>query len=188
MLILSPSLRSLPTGAGAETPQKVFRDNACQNRRHYPDGAIIRSGRFDLLVHLGPPSTTEKLRGIEFWFRHDRFKNLGQKNKAFEEAKQLLNTVLSNEPTGSQFARFTFGEVGKFFDSLRIIAGMDNTTDAVLKIGATEIQKQILNWSGQGRKITLWEYTSTKPGGGTEPKKSTELKRFLKEATRVSIQ
>lgn len=152
------------------------------------DGAIIRSGRFDLLIHLGPPSTEEKLRGIEFWFRHDRFKSLDEKAEAFKKAKDLMNAVLAGEATRSQFARFTFGEVGKFFDSLRIIAEADSTTDAILKIGKAEIEAQIGNWSGIGRKVTLWEYTITKPGGGTEPKKSIELKRFLKEAKRVSIQ
>jgi hypothetical protein len=152
------------------------------------DGAIIRSGRFDLLVHLGPPSTEEKMRGIEFWFRHDRFKSESLKNQAYSEAKQILNAVLGGEPAKSQFARFTFGEVGKFFDSLRIIAGAVNTTEAIQKKGVEEIKKLIANWSGEGRKITLWEYTLATPAGGTEPKRSTELKRFLKEATRVSIQ
>lgn len=152
------------------------------------DGAIIRSGRFDLLVHLGPPSTEEKMRGIEFWFRHDRFKSEDDKKNAFNSATDSLKVMLESELTKSQFARFTFGEVGKFFDSLRIIAGVENTTEAIQKIGMDEISKQIANWSGQGRKITLWEYNIKTHNGGTEPKRSTELKKFLKEATRVSIQ
>jgi len=151
------------------------------------DGAIIRSGRFDLLIHLGPPSTEEKLLGAAVWFRHDRFDTAEVQKDAFEKAIAVLKKAIEAEPWREQFGRFTFGEVGKFFDSIRISANRDNTSQAIVDTGIEAIRKQIADWSGAGQKITLWEFVESRENG-TERITSLELRRFEKEAKRVSIQ
>lgn len=79
------------------------------------DPAISRSGRFDLLIHMGPATSSEKLEEnlIYAWKTED------DKNRDdFKEVAAILKGHLTGDAEKA-FDRFTFGEVGAFFDHLR---------------------------------------------------------------------
>ncbi|MAT70864.1 MAG: hypothetical protein CMJ58_15220 [Planctomycetaceae bacterium] len=133
------------------------------------DGAIIRSGRFDLLVHMGPPSTAEKCKKLAAWCRDEDEKDVGQARKAIEAA-------LSDEDDRERFGRFTFGEAGKFFYSLVLSKDSTTTAKAISSTDKEEIKTQVRKWAKS--KITLSDETKTEGA----------LAEFESDAVRVSIQ
>ncbi len=132
------------------------------------DGAIIRSGRFDLLVHMGPPQTAEKIRRLEDWRAQDA-------DDEIQDAQKTLSRICTGE-TKNEFDRFTFGETGRFFYALRLQHDISKLKSAIDKAGDKKVAEAIKQWACS--KITL--------ATGVAGKK--EWKKYEKDALRVSIQ
>jgi hypothetical protein len=131
------------------------------------DGAIIRSGRFDLLCHMGPPSTTEKIKGLRLWCKSDSKEDI-------ETAQVKLETVLKE--VEDKFDRFTFGETDRFIYSLRLQKNATSEARGIIDATDAEIRKQVTDWADS--KITLNEAS----------KAEGPLFDYLRDAKRVSIQ
>ena len=78
------------------------------------DSAIKRAGRFDMLLHIGPPSWSVKLA------RLDAFMEKTHSTTDVDQARQLLKTWLDGDEVHcGELDSFTFQEFKAFLESIR---------------------------------------------------------------------
>jgi SpoVK/Ycf46/Vps4 family AAA+-type ATPase len=135
------------------------------------DDAIKRPGRFDLLLHLGPPSWDRKVNGIaQFWMSADGRKATNA------EILHLQETLRAWAPVGDELAKkldyFTFGEMRSFFDSAMIDAGgPENLLLALEQRGQDSFMEKATRWHE--------EYITLRPRPPARPKApEDELTRY----------
>ncbi|XZE35701.1 ATP-binding protein [Pirellulaceae bacterium SH501] len=110
------------------------------------DGAITRAGRFDLLVHMGPPSAEAKIEGLAVWCNDES-------EDEIEKAKAHLRVVLSDGDDMERFGRFTFGEAQKFFFTLRTSAKAETVSSGIQNTTKEQFVPILREWARS--KITL---------------------------------
>jgi hypothetical protein len=116
------------------------------NYRKGFDEAITRPGRFDLLIHMRPPETKDKLDRISFFLSAEDQKD----DKAIAG---LLESWL--DPACKKlFDRFTFGEVKAFFEFL-IRKGKPRLLGALNAMRSDEFRRYLTEWGTS--RITLRE-------------------------------
>ena len=79
------------------------------------DPAIKRSGRFDLLIRMGPPSYDEKFRGLglDYWYREE------ETPEDRKKARELFQRLTTPKPVKDALALFTFGEMQSLLEAIR---------------------------------------------------------------------
>lgn len=122
------------------------------------DPAIKRSGRFDLLIRMGPPSFTQKLRGLlpnskrKYWYRA---KETPDDRKEVERLfKEYTTPAPATTSSKDALEYFTFGEMSELFDFIRRL----DTSNENLKDGMEKIRKEGFQETVQERfrqEITL---------------------------------
>jgi hypothetical protein len=136
---------------------------ATNHRREF-DEAIVRPGRFDLLLCMGPPPWTEKKERLEIW--------MSESEENRDKCKGIIVEWVNKNPTLEQMLDFfTYGEMKELFDSFRRSRG---SLEKWLK-GEKErgFERTIRDW--YEKMITLRE--------GSENR--TEYDQFDKHASRI---
>lgn len=103
------------------------------------DAAIKRSGRFDLLLCMGPPTLTEKLGRLHraYFLKEETGQTL--------RASTLIKKYLKNQPSlREQLHLYTFGEFQAF---LRSIGDGDSIGDKIGAMGAADFRKHLTEYS-----------------------------------------
>ena len=127
------------------------------------DKAITRAGRFDLLVHMAPPSSEHKIKGLGNWCRDEepgpiklaksKLKKLGDREQEFFDL----------------FDRFTYGETSSLFAAIQnhknFGGSKKKTAEAINELDDQEILAVIKRWAGVGESddgiITLSDGSET---------------------------
>ena len=130
------------------------------------DGAIIRAGRFDMHIHMGPPSLEAKIDGLPAWCGKDDPNDI-------EAAQKRLGEAVEADDPKDQFGRFTYAETRRFFEALKMANGEPNIAKAIAATNVETLREQLADWAGS--KITL------KDG-------SVALDSYLDEQTRSCLQ
>lgn len=119
------------------------------NHRKEFDSAIIRAGRLDMLILMGPPRYDEKIKRIDKWCK-------GETDDQVRESRKKIDEWVTNtpgDPNKDRLGRFTFGEMKEFIATLKKKGGESILTKALDKIGAGELNALIADW--EASKITL---------------------------------
>ena len=79
------------------------------------DPAIKRSGRFDLLIRMGPPSYDEKLRGLALghWCSDE------ETPEDRKKARDLFQKLTGSKSIKDALSLFTYGEMQSLLDAIR---------------------------------------------------------------------
>ena len=162
------------------------------------DGAIIRSGRFDLLVHMGPPRSDEKIRALRFYCRKDKRGKTDEELEEYEKkilkAEDFLRDIVKKDNVKTVLDRFTFGEMERFLYSIKI-DGEGNVVDAILsfKDSQEKFLEELAVWAE--KRITLSDKSVNFKSDGIIFKPSPigrnrgkEIWKYEKEALKVSVQ
>ena len=107
------------------------------------DPAIKRSGRFDLLIRMGPPSYEEKLRGLglDQWYREE------ETPEDRKKARELFQRLMASKPVKDSLALFTYGEMQLLLDAIRHYDEPDENLRAGLeKISPQRLQELVRDW------------------------------------------
>lgn len=160
----------LPKIAKLHDQAKVLFFMATNHQRDF-DPAIKRSGRFDLLIHVSPPSWTEKLRGLRFFQRGEKWSsetesNLGVKLESLGGRVQDFLEL------------FTFDEMKDFFAALAEESG--ETLEATINtINPERFQERVRYW---GENVINLR---TRVDKGEE---NTDLKEYKEDSKASRIQ
>lgn len=128
------------------------------------DGAITRAGRFDLRVHMGPPTRKWRIEGLQAWCKNDSVDDIVQ---AQDHLSQFDNKVFE------KFDRFTYAETARFLDSVKSKKPGMSIAQAITATSESEFLLLLGNWTNS--KITLCDG-------------STALNNFEKDALSVQLQ
>ncbi|QDU42851.1 ATP-dependent zinc metalloprotease FtsH [Symmachiella dynata] len=119
------------------------------NHRKEFDSAIIRAGRLDMLILMGPPRYDEKIKRIDKWCK-------GEPDDKIEEARKRIEEWVTNTPQApnqDHLGLFTYGEMKEFIATLKRETEEPILIDALEKLGATKLNEFISRWEQD--KITL---------------------------------
>jgi len=127
---------------------------ATNHQRNFDD-AIKRPGRFDLLICMGPPPWSEKLKHLEeFWPKGE--------NKSGLDAvrKKLSGFVPDNHKLLPTLDLFTFSEFKSFLESIRRGARLKEAVELMQEL---EFIKKVEDWGE--KRIALRPQTEQTPTG-----------------------
>jgi hypothetical protein len=83
------------------------------------DPAIKRSGRFDLMIRMGPPSYKEKLRALAYDRERPYWYKKHESEDDRKEFEQRFRDYTDSSPIQKALALFTYGEMDALFDEVR---------------------------------------------------------------------
>jgi hypothetical protein len=130
------------------------------NHRRGLDQAITRSGRFDLLLCVGPPTWTAKLRNLGALYK------IAAKDAAPKELRAskalLAGWVKARSSARRGLDRFTFAEVRTFIEYLIRISKKTVLSTALKSMGKDQFLQHVEYWAAE--KIALREQVTTADG------------------------
>ena len=144
------------------------------NHQERFDAAIKRSGRFDLLIRMGPPNFAEKLRGLVPNSKHKYWYRAKETDDDRKEVERLFCLYTDSAPTEEAIKHFTFGEMNELFDFIR----RHDTSNENLKNGMKTVKK-----AGFEKTVQEWFEKSI-----TLSKGSPAFKEFEKDSNAIKIQ
>lgn len=112
------------------------------------DEAIIRPGRFDLLICVGPPSWDRKLKGLSEILKKEKDKDKDKdkdKEKSIDSIKKALTKLSSSAKTKQRLDRFTVADVSNFLEHLKLTRG--GNLSAALNMPKTEFEEVVSEWA-----------------------------------------
>lgn len=136
------------------------------NHKSRFDPAIIRPGRFDLLLCLGPPPWLEKLNHIDMFVSlaspNELPKPQGERKAAANAIRDSLKTLAETE-TKSKLDLFTFGDFKAFLESIIRMRNKQTLLDALREMDQTAFTAFVTEFAksttllGDTRSLTEYE-------------------------------
>ena len=120
------------------------------NYRATFDEAVIRPGRFDLLLFVGPPSWAEKLRSISAMVKNHPLcvgVQAAQINASVETLRKSLESWATNKGLVDQLQLFTFGEMKSLLEQLLRRTGESSLPEAAAKVTQEDFASAVADWS-----------------------------------------
>ncbi len=109
------------------------------NDRAGLDPAIMRAGRFDMLLHIAPPKWKQKLEGLEILYKDHP--------ADVDASRQLLQTwTLGNSGLRELLDFFTFSEVKSLLDYFLRMAPGKNLSAALTEAGLSKFSGTVQAW------------------------------------------
>ncbi len=109
------------------------------NHRKHLDPAISRPGRFDMLLHIPPPTWDEKLA-------HLRLLHGGDATDIDSSEKLLREWTAGSSPLPDLLNRFTFSEVRNLFEHLRRTKASKTLSEALTAAGQGDFSDIVRKW------------------------------------------
>jgi hypothetical protein len=111
------------------------------NHRRDIDSAIMRAGRFDILLHVAPPTWDDKLNGLRRLYRAEEAELATIKAKLQEFTRgELQKTAVLD--------RFTFSEMSSFLEHIAMLPQLNGAV----------LSEKLTNWNKDGflRVVDEW--------------------------------
>ncbi len=137
------------------------------------DSAIIRSGRFDLLAQVGPPSSNAKLNAMDNWIDTEVETEVESARNRVLELLKCNEEKFNESDNRSLLDRFTYGETKQFFHSIGLKQQKATVLEAIMDISALDFVTELSDWAQ--KRITLSDG-------------SPELQRFEKQKKKTQLQ
>ena len=103
------------------------------------DGAIRRSGRFDMLLHVTPPAWEVKLQHLSSFYQGDAAE--------LEKSANILKTFLAKKKVERELLDlFTFAEMKSFLEHIRRVCERDLLSDALQALGRPGFLALVAKW------------------------------------------
>jgi hypothetical protein len=152
------------------------------NHRMGLDQAITRSGRFDLLLCVGPPTWKAKLQSLG-----SVYSKIGSIEVAPKELvasrKVLASWVSPGGPARRSLDRFTFAEVRNFFEYLVRSREKPTLSKALSSLGKDGFLREVDYWASE--KIVLRQHI-TAANGTSSP--NPMLEEYLADSAASALQ
>jgi hypothetical protein len=133
------------------------------NHRRGLDQAITRSGRFDLLLCVGPPTWMAKVANLGALYK------IGAKDVAPNEVRASKTLLAKFLPARSSARRkldmFTFAEVKIFIEYLIRVSKKPILSKALISLGQDQFLKEVEYWANE--KVALREQVTAADGKPT---------------------
>lgn len=138
------------------------------NHQRAFDTAIKRTGRFDLLVRMGPPSLNEKTKNLKVWLTRESSGDI-------PNITTTITSWIDDDDTKERLGRFTFGEMDAFCEALRRDLPSENLKE-IANIGKDEFKRHIKEWAED--RIVLNDKSKDKGA----------LHEFIKDEKAIKVQ
>lgn len=111
------------------------------NHREGLDPAIVRAGRFDILLHVRPPLWRRKLEHLEAFHKGEA--------ADIKKSQEILNKWLEDKASLTEFLDiYTFDEIKSLLEHIRRIKSKTKTLSAALiSIGESGFTKLVTDWA-----------------------------------------
>jgi hypothetical protein len=118
------------------------------------DPAIKRSGRFDLMIRMGPPGYNEKLRALTYNPKRSYWYKKHESEADRNQFKERFAEFTDSSPMKEALALFTYGEMDALFDLIRRKdSRTGNVRVGLEKLGKAKLEDIITIW--RKHEITL---------------------------------
>jgi hypothetical protein len=136
------------------------------NHRNGIDSAITRAGRFDMLLHVVPPTWSEKLKHLDRFYSADP-------SEVTQAEERLRKWTAKSAKEREILNRFTFAETRSFLEHIRRTRGHEKLSQAFRSWDQHGFLELVLDW---GRKFIVLK------------ENSSELKEYLEDQGSSSLQ
>jgi hypothetical protein len=137
------------------------------------DDAVKRPGRFDMLLHIGPPRWKDQLKGLDAsWFGRP----VSADEDEVQSAVDLLREWARADRLESSLDLFTVQETKAFLERFVQVRGTRSLGRAIRGAGRVRFREMVAEWSS--KHIVLWKGDAKQSAARTEFESDTRMSKL----------